>query len=395
MARIFDFQRNAEPLPFPQQLFPFLMTNPVIYSIGTAVPPNRISQELHYDILASANGLNRAEQLTLRTIYAKSGISYRHSVLEEFGTPDQPDHIIWHPAGNVPSTGVAERMAVYEQFAAGLCADAVRDCFARIPAVGPADVTHIVTFSCTGMYAPGLDIQLVTDMGMPRNTERTCINFMGCYAAINAFKHAFHIARSQPDAVVLIAGVELCSLHYQKSNEANQMIANALFSDGAAAALISGRELQPGRTHPGFMMRDFYSEFEESATNDMVWRIGNAGFDLRLTPEVPNVVRGAIRGLIDRLFERAGMTPGDIDRYAIHPGGVKILEACEAALDISKEDNAASYEVLRNYGNMSSVTVMFVLRSLMDSMPPDAGKNILACAFGPGITMESMIVTTC
>ena len=142
-------------------------------------------------------------------------------------------------------------------------------------------------------------------------------------------------------------------------------------------------------------MSDFYSEFEQSATNDMVWRIGNAGFDLRLTPEVPNVVRGAIRGLVDKLFLRAGITQDEIDYYAIHPGGAKILEACETALGITKEDNGRSYSVLRDYGNMSSVTVMFVLKALMDSLPKVAGKNILACAFGPGITMESMIVSTC
>jgi predicted naringenin-chalcone synthase len=173
------------------------------------------------------------------------------------------------------------------------------------------------------------------------------------------------------------------------------MIANALFCDGAAAAVISSRELQPDRDHPAFMISDFYAEFEQSANNDMVWRIGNAGFDLRLTPEVPNVVRGAIRGLVDKLLTRAGITQEDIDYYAIHPGGAKILEACETALGISKEDNARSYEVLRNYGNMSSVTVMFVLEAFMGSLPKHAGKNILACAFGPGITMESMIVSTC
>lgn len=372
------------------------MTNPAIHSIGTAVPPNKISQELHYGILASANGLNRAEQLMLRTIYAKSGIEHRHSVLNEFGAPDQPDHLIWHPSGDIPNTSVADRMNVYEQYAAGLTAIAVKDCLAALPTLQPADVTHVVTFSCTGMYAPGLDIQLVEELGLSRSVERTCINFMGCYAAINALKSAWHIARSDKDAVVLIAGVELCSLHYQKSNEPNQMVANALFSDGAAAAIISSRDLQPDRPHPAFCIRNFYAEFEQNAASDMVWRIGNAGFDLRLTPEVPNVVKGNIRGLIDKLLHRAGLEQSDIDYYAIHPGGVKILEACEVSLGISKEVNKRSYDVLRDNGNMSSVTVMFVLKNYMDTLSKEErGKNILACAFGPGITMESMIVSTC
>ncbi len=372
------------------------MSYPAIHSIGTAIPPHKIAQADHYDILSSANGLNRAEKLMLRTIYTKSGIEYRHSVLAEFGEADQPGHLIWHPAGEQPSTPVAKRMAVYEEYAAGLCAEAVQRCLSRIPSVPPQDISHVITFSCTGMYAPGLDIALVEKFGLKRNAERTCINFMGCYAALNALKSAYHIARSEPDAVVLIAGVELCSLHYQKSNEPNQMVANALFSDGAAAAIISSKDLAPEREHPAFCLKSFYAEFEPSAASDMVWRIGNAGFDLRLTPEVPAVVSGNIRGLVDRALQRAGMKQEDLDHYAIHPGGVKILEACEGALNVTKDDNANSYAVLRNYGNMSSVTVLFVLQSYMDTLPVEAkGQNILACAFGPGITMESAILTTC
>jgi predicted naringenin-chalcone synthase len=372
------------------------MTYPAIHSIGTAVPPHKIAQEAHYDILASANGLNRAEKLLLKTIYAKSGIQYRHSVLAEFGLEDQPEHIIWHPAGHQPSTPIARRMEVYEQYAVGLCGEAVQKCLADLPSVKAADITHVITFSCTGMYAPGLDIELVEKFGLQRNAERTCINFMGCYAAINALKNAYHISRSEPDAVVLICGVELCSLHYQKSNEPNQVVANALFSDGAAAAIISSKDLNADGNHPSFCLKSFYSEFEPNAASDMVWRIGNAGFDLRLTPEVPAVVSTNIRMLVDKALQRTGLTQDQIDHYAIHPGGVKILEACETALGISREDNAASYAVLREYGNMSSVTVLFVLRSYMESLSrAEKGQHIFACAFGPGITMESMIVSTC
>jgi predicted naringenin-chalcone synthase len=372
------------------------MKNPSIQSIGTAIPPHRIAQELHYELLAAANGLNRAEQLQLRTIYTRSGIKHRHSVLAEFGAPDQNDNLIWHPAGQLPNAPVSTRMDVFEKYAAPLCVEAVEKSLERLPSLSRKDITHVVTFSCTGMYAPGLDIQLVEMLDLPRNAERTCINFMGCYAAINALKSAYHISRSQPDAVVLICGVELCSLHYQKSKEANQMIANALFSDGAAAAIISSRELEPDRDHVNFRIEDFYAEFEQSASQDMVWRIGDAGFDLRLTPEVPNVVKGNIRGLIDKLLERSKLEQTDIDYYAIHPGGVKILEACETALGIDKEANRRSYEVLSDYGNMSSVTVLFVLNNYMETLAAsEKGKRVMACAFGPGITMESMIASTC
>jgi len=372
------------------------MNAPVIYAIGTAVPQYRIPQEHHYAILESANGLSRLEQLALRKIYSRSGISYRHSVLNEFADADSPGNVLFHPSGNYENTSVAKRMQLYEKYAAGLCTEAAEACFATVPTVRREDVTHIITFSCTGMYAPGLDIHLIEQLGLQRNVERTCINFMGCYAAINAIKSAYHIARSQPDAVILIAGVELCSLHYRKSNDINQLVANALFSDGAAAAIISAKEIAKAGNEMSLLLKDFYAEFEQSASEEMIWRIGNDGFDLRLTPEVPMVVKHNIRGLAHKLFHKTGLQQSDVHYYAIHPGGVKILEACEVALDISKEENDISYHILDNYGNMSSVTILFVLKEYLSRLSQkDINKNILACAFGPGISMESMIVQTC
>ncbi len=369
------------------------MNEPVLQSIGTAVPPYRIAQDHHYSILESANGMTREQKLVLRRIYSRSGIEHRHSVLNEFSAGDREQNELFHPSGKYESTPVSRRMDLYERYAADLCKDAAENCFAQLPLLNRAEITHLISFSCTGMYAPGLDIQLVEKCGLQRSVERTCINFMGCYAAINALKAAYHICRSQPEAIVMIAGVELCSLHYQRSYEANQVVANALFADGAAVGIISARNIQATGSALGLTLQHFYAEFEQSAGNDMVWRIGDAGFDLRLTPEVPNVVRENIKPLLDTLFSKTGLTKDDIDFYAIHPGGVKILEACEEALDISKEQNANSYDVLRNYGNMSSVTVLFVLNQYLHQLTAnDKGKKILTCAFGPGITMESMIV---
>jgi len=368
------------------------MTNSLIKAIGTAVPDNKISQEEHYSILESANGMSREEKLRLRRIYSRSGIAYRHSVLDEFGKEDRPENVLFHPAGLTPSTTVSKRMELYETHAAALCEKAVRACLKVLPELKASDVTHIITFSCTGMFAPGVDIQLVERLGMQRSVERTCVNFMGCYAAINALKVAYHISRSEPNAVVLVAGVELCSLHYQKSQEQNQVVANALFSDGAAAAIVTTKAMKKSNVERDLSLRDFYAEFEQTASEDMVWRIGNVGFDLRLTTEVPNIVRNNIKLLTEKLFAKTKLQKEDVDYYAIHPGGMKILEACEEALEISAEQNNISYQVLHDYGNMSSVTVLFVLKEYLNRLgAADIGKKILACAFGPGITMESMI----
>jgi alpha-pyrone synthase len=369
------------------------MSNPGIQAIGTAVPANKISQEHHASIIEAANGITREERLVLKTVYGRSGIKHRYSVLGEFDRNDSAENELFHPSGEFPEARVSERMNIYERHAAEVCGGAVNNCLAQLPFLEKKEITHLITFSCTGMYAPGLDIQLVENLGLERNVERTCINFMGCYAAINAMKSAYYIAKAEPDAVVLIAGVELCSLHYRKSNDPFQVVANAIFGDGAAAAIISSKKIEHINKQMSLSLRNFYSEFEQSASNDMVWRIGDFGFDLRLTPEVPNVVKGNIRGLVDSLLSKSKLEQTDINYYAIHPGGIKILEACQESLGITKEQNDISYSILRDYGNMSSVTVMFVLSKYLETLnAKDKGKKILSCAFGPGITMEAMIL---
>ena len=336
--------------------------------------------------------MDRAEKLKLKKIYSRSGIEYRHSVLEEFGKDDHPDNLLFHPSNHRAETSVAQRMTLFEKHAASLCADAIHNCLKVLESFSVSDITHLVTFSCTGMYAPGLDIQLVESIGLNRNVERTCINFMGCYAGINALKVAHHIVRSQPDAVVLLAGVELCTLHYQKNIGQDQVIANALFADGAAACIVTARKLKKKQQSATLKIQSFYSEFEPAGMNEMVWRIGNFGFDLKLSVYVPGLIKEGISSLVEKLYKQAKISSSDIDYFAIHPGGIKILEACEESLNITPEQNSISYDVLRNYGNMSSVTIFFVLNKYMELMrQADKGKKMLVCAFGPGLTMESML----
>lgn len=364
-----------------------------IQAIGTAVPPNKISQDTHYSILESVNGNSREEKLQLRKIYSRSGIATRYSVLAEFGRADHPDNILFHPENNHAPISVSERMKLFEHFALNLCENAVLNCIEKLNTFSKSSITHLISFSCTGMYAPGLDIQLVDKLGLNKNVERTCINFMGCYAGINALKAADYISRVQPNAVVLIVGVELCTLHYQKNEKQDQVIANAIFADGAAAAIVSAQNLNAINNSPALLMNSFYSEFESAGKDEMVWRIGDFGFDLRLSAYVPALIAESIFSLTQKLFDRANIKQEDISFYALHPGGMKILEACETALHISKAQNKISYDILNDYGNMSSVTILFVLNEYLRTFTTaDAGKKILGCAFGPGLTMESMIL---
>ena len=367
----------------------------IIQSIGTAVPPFKILQQDYYTVLENANGMNRTEKLRLQRIYSKSGIDSRHSVLAEFAREDT-ENILFRPSTKNQLTSVSQRMDLFEEHAAALCKQAVMSCFEKAPSLKPDQITHLITFSCTGMYAPGLDIQLVELLNLNRNVERTCINFMGCYAGINALKVAYHIVRSSPEAIVLLVGVELCTLHYQNNDHQDQVIANALFADGAAACIVSAASLENDNTFSRLSLLHFYAEFEPAGKDEMVWRIGNFGFDLKLSMYVPALIKDNIATLIQKLFVKAEVKRKEIELFAIHPGGKKILEACESALAISPEENNFSYDVLRQYGNMSSVSLFFVLRKHMEALTiKDKGKKMLACAFGPGLTMESMIAEAC
>jgi predicted naringenin-chalcone synthase len=368
------------------------MNHPSIYSIGTALPPYKIAQSAHHDILQSSPDIGRKQKLQIRKIYSRTGIEYRHSVLEEFGRQENADNILFFPTDQHKMTPVSKRMQIYEDCAADLCMDAVKDCLSGLEDFDIARISHIVTFSCTGMYAPGLDIQLVERLSLGKNVERTAINFMGCYAAINAIKSAYYIAKAEPDAVVLIVGLELCTLHYQKNETEDRIVANALFADGAAAAIISSSHIDKTDSGCILSLDSFYAEFESGGREEMAWRIGDYGFDLKLSSYVPDLIEKNIHQMMQKIFDRAGITQDDISFYALHPGGVSILEACEKALGISKEQNKISYDILRDHGNMSSVTILFVLKEYLKKFTKaDAGKKLLGYAFGPGLTMESML----
>ena len=335
--------------------------------------------------------MSREERLRLKRIYTNSGIDYRYSVLKEFGEKDAGNHLLFHPDNHHPSLPVSERMELFVKYSRQLVIEAAHDAL-KDSGYSSGEITHIITFSCTGLFAPGPDIILAESLELNKSVERTCINFMGCFAGINALKTANHIVRSQPDAVVLLCGIELCTLHYQRSFAPQQIVANALFGDGAAACVVSG---QKGKSTV-MSMKSFYSEFEPSGKKDMVWTIGDSGFNLWLSADIPDLISKSIAAFFQRLLKKAEMTRDEISYYAIHPGGLKILQAVENAVGLTKSENAVSYDILKRFGNMSSVTTFFILKEYMMKLTEkDRGKKILACAFGPGLTMESMLAEVC
>lgn len=237
------------------------------------------------------------------------------------------------------------------------------------------DITHLITVSCTGLSAPGIDFLSHQAMGLRSDCQRLSVNFMGCYAAFHALKMAYAIARSEPNAKIVIFDLELCSLHFQQKQALDDVLANGLFADGAALALVSN---EPG----GLEMLGFFQDTLADSQEEMAWQLSERHFEMKLSTYVPELIGENFKAFFDKNTMAAEPS------FAIHPGGKKILE--QAAMALGIDENIAfakSFEVLREHGNMSSVTIFFVLHAYLKEMLAD-GHPIFAAAFGPGLTVE-------
>ena len=352
------------------------MTTAHINRIATATPQH----DVHDAFVKFASTL--VAEGTLRKLFLRmsrmSGIEHRYS----FVNPNVSEDGKWSDAENIyvpgdfPST--ARRMQVFERYAPQL-AQAALDKLALTHEERSA-ITHVIVTSCTGLYAPGLDFEVVKHLGLNPSVERTMIGFMGCYAAINALKSAHHIIRSEPEAAVLVLNLELCSLHFQETHELEQVLSFMVFADGCAASLISAQ--------PKGIAIDSFLALKIPETSDLItWRVGNLGFDMYLSGEVPAVIGRALEKTATEITR--GRDPMSIDWWAVHPGGRSIVDSVEKGLALPAEALTCSRDVLARYGNMSSATVMFVLQEIMQLAQP--GQTGCAMSFGPGLTAETML----
>ena len=361
-----------------------------IIAIGTANPKYKKLQAETAELIAISLNLKPAERRLLKSVYRATGIDQRYSVLSDYCK--SPGEFEFFPnTDDAPFPSTAARMKIYKENALGLALSSIEDCLSRVNNFMTSEITHLITVSCTGMYAPGIDIEIVHKLNLNSSTKRTAINFMGCYGAFNAIKVADAICKSEPNATVLIVCVELCTIHFQKSMDIDNIISNSIFADGAASILIQSAP----KYRKYFSLENFHNDLLPQTSDEMAWHIGDNGFDIALSTYVPDIIQAGIETFIYNLLNRYDLTLSDIDLYAIHPGGLKILEACETALNISKDNNKYSYQTLRHYGNMSSATVLFVLKAIWDDISnQDHQKNIFSCAFGPWLTLESMMLKT-
>ena len=374
-----------------------------ITSLGTAVPDHRIDQNRIADFMAKAMNLNADDERRLRALYRSTRIKQRYSVLPDYGVANGEFTFYPNTPDLEPFPTVQQRMVAYRQYAVPLAEKALRNCLADSN-VNFAEITHLITVSCTGMYAPGPDIELIERLGLRSSVHRIAVNFMGCYGAFNGLKTATALVKADPEAKVLMVCVELCTLHFQKKDEEDHLLANALFADGAAAVLVEGSS-SDGRSHTlrrgrpsvtegksALEIVDFACEVLPEGKDDMAWHINDFGFEMKLTSRVPDVLKTGLPAVLERITHAQGIQPKDVNLFAIHPGGRRILEVVEEVLGLTHEDNAAAYEILRDYGNMSSGTILFVLKKLWELNRQSASALIFASAFGPGLTAETALL---
>lgn len=376
---------------------------PRLTGIGLATPPGGLDQAEALRLAEQCCAASSDEADRLRRLFEHCGVQRRQFVVapelaqtesamrrnghgatqtDEPVVPFFPPRL--HDEDLGPST--AQRLAVYDLWASRLAGQAAAAALAQAGCAA-ARITHLITVSCTGMHAPGVDIALIDELDLPRSVRRANIGFMGCHAAINALRLAADACRVQTDSVVLVVCVELCSVHFQYRGDGDRLLANALFADGAAAAVVSNGPSRPGQSP--LAMGDFASVVVPDSRECMSWSIGDHGFEMRLSLDVPARIRECAKPWMEQWLARRGLAISDVGSWAVHPGGPRILDAFAAALDLPPAALQASRDVLGRLGNMSSPTVLFILDELLRRRAP---RPAVAIAFGPGLTIEAALL---
>jgi predicted naringenin-chalcone synthase len=360
-----------------------------IVSISTALPSFKHQQKDILGFMQNVYAMNEVEKRKLRFLYHQSAIETRYSVLPDYSL--NANEWEFYPASEnlEPFPNLELRMKWYNKIAPALSVNAVEKCIDQ--KINSDEITHLITVSCTGMSAPGLDLQIMEIMDLPLNIFRTSVNFMGCYAAIHGMKLADAFCKNDKNAKVLVVCTELCTLHFQKETTPDSIASGLLFGDGSSAILVVHDE----SNLQGLKIKSFYSEVGFNGKEHMSWELSSSGFLMKLSGYVPELIEQDFNRLLKNALTYANMNEREISHWCIHPGGKRILSSIEKCNSLSNEDLQYSYRVLNHYGNMSSPTILFVLKEIMDSLKTKKEKkaNIYGAAFGPGLTMETFILS--
>lgn len=355
-----------------------------ILSLATAIPPYHYLQSEAADKFAQILGIDEAKSNYIRQLYQNSAIHKRHSVLNDFNM-ERGEWSFWGPTFPQVIPGMQKRNEVYKKEAPKLAYEASKKAIDRWGG-DPHSLTHIISISCTGIIAPGIEFTLMPLLDLNLSINRLGINFMGCFGAFKGLSVAHAFAKENPQNRILVVCTELCSLHLQTNLDSETLIANSLFADGSSAVII-GANPQPFE-NPLWEIANSHTMGLENSLDKMSWEAGDQGFLMRLSHTVPVYLGRSIKAFTDRLIPSSLKTE-ECD-WAIHPGGKSILQAIEKTMKLNPSQTEAAWKTLANYGNMSSATFLFVLEELSKQL--NQQKWAVGLAFGPGLSMEGVLL---
>ena len=354
-----------------------------ILDISTSVPEFSITKKDSVKFYSRALESINANSIThkLAFLAEKTQINNRHSCIPDFN--GQEYELFTDKNYN---QSVEKRMALYKKKIMPLAAKTV-DKLLIHNNIKPGDITHLITVSCTGLSAPGFEFW-VAEYYELQHTEKLALNFLGCYAAVKALKHAHYIAQANPDACILIVSAELCSLHFYPSASDEDIVANLLFADGAAAVILCGNENKHINEKLVLNIDAIGSAYIPNTMNLMTWNISSSAFRMYLNKNIVKSIKDNIQPVVNNFLK--GNT-NETDYWAIHPGGIKIVQAVKESLRLNESNVEDSVHILQQYGNMSSPTILFILKRILNKIKRASdteNKKIFSCAFGPGLSIE-------
>ncbi|TYP94120.1 putative naringenin-chalcone synthase [Fodinibius salinus] len=360
-----------------------------IQNISTAVPQHYFEQDFLRERMKEHISTSKNSERIIHRIYSKSGIKKRHTVIDDFNTNGSARFFFKKDGSlNTPSTG--SRNEVYARKAKQLFVKTARKTIRENNDISKADITHIITVSCTGFFAPEPGFEIIQQLELDDSTKRFHLGFMGCFAAFPAMKMARSFCTSNPDARVLVVCLELCTLHLQDSDNTDQLISASVFADGAGGMIIGSK---PPSKSAGFEIKQFATAIADESQDDMSWTIGDTGFEMVLSTYVPEIIESNLTEAIQPMLDDYNLSTKQIAHWAVHPGGRAILDKIQQSFTLEDKQLAAPRTILAEYGNMSSATILFVLAELLKNENITKTEPILSMAFGPGLTIESGLLT--
>ncbi|MDX9975696.1 MAG: type III polyketide synthase [FCB group bacterium] len=353
---------------------------------GTALPEECATMEESVRYAQDYFCRDDEERRKLAVLYRMTGVKRRYSVLLDGPEGSEGRHVVFpKPADEQDlGPGIGYRMDLYERHSVRLAVAAAKEAL-EDAGVRRDAITHLITVSCSGFAAPGVDIAIIKQLGLASTVQRTHVGFMGCHGALNGLRVARGFAESDPNACVLLCAVEVCSLHYHYGWHPERVVANALFADGAAAVVGKASN---GEAGGAWRIADTGSVLVPDSEDAMTWKVGDHGFAMTLSARVPELIASHLKGWIEGWLGRNGLGIGDVQSWAVHPGGPRILQSVAAALALPEGALDISKDTLKNYGNMSSPTVLFILRRMRQE---DAPRPCVALGFGPGLMAEATL----